>query len=174
MEDWIMGAVDFARGHAGWAGPIVFVLAFAESLAFLSLFVPAWGALVAMGALIGASEVSFWPVWLAGAAGAAAGDWLSYWVGFTFKDRVAGMWPLSRYPKMLPRAEAFVRQWGVPGIFIGRFSGPLRATVPLVAGVFEMPYLAFQVANVTSALLWSAILLLFGDGLSKVGGWLWG
>jgi membrane protein DedA with SNARE-associated domain len=37
-----------------------------------------------------------------------------------------------------------------------------------------MPYLAFQVANVTSALLWSAILLLFGDGLSKVGGWLWG
>ena len=34
--------------------PIVLVLAFGESLAFISLLVPAWGALVAIGALIGA------------------------------------------------------------------------------------------------------------------------
>ncbi|RIK96967.1 MAG: DedA family protein [Proteobacteria bacterium] len=174
MEDWVMRAVDFIRDHSVWAGPIVFVLAFGESLAFLSLFIPAWGALVAIGAMVGMSEVSFWPVWLAGAAGAALGDWLSYWIGFTFKDRIAKLWPLSRYPDMLPRAEAFVRKWGVPGIFIGRFSGPLRATVPLAAGIFEMPYLQFQIANVTSALVWSAVLLLFGDALSKIGGWLWG
>ncbi len=174
MEDWVMRMADLVRDHAAWAGPIVFVLAFGESLAFLSLFIPAWGALVAIGAMVGMSEVSFWPVWLAGALGAALGDWLSYWVGFTFKDRIAKMWPLSRYPDMLPRAEAFVRTWGVPGIFIGRFSGPLRATVPLAAGIFEMPYVQFQIANVTSALVWSAVLLLFGDVLSKIGGWLWG
>ncbi len=174
MEDWMMKVVDFVRDHQGWAAPIVFVLAFGESLAFLSLFIPAWGALVAIGAMVGMSEISFWPVWLAGALGAALGDWLSYWFGFTFKDRIAHLWPLSRYPEMLPRAEAFVRKWGVPGIFIGRFSGPLRASVPLVAGIFEMPYLQFQLANFSSALVWSAVLLLFGDGLSKVGVWLWG
>ncbi len=174
MEDWMMKVVDLVRDHQGWAAPIVFVLAFGESLAFLSLFIPAWGALVAIGAMVGMSEISFWPVWLAGALGAALGDWLSYWFGFTFKDRIAHLWPLSRYPEMLPRAEAFVRKWGVPGIFIGRFSGPLRASVPLVAGIFEMPYLQFQLANFSSALVWSAVLLLFGDGLSKVGVWLWG
>ncbi len=174
MEDWMMKVVDLVRDHQGWAAPIVFVLAFGESLAFLSLFIPAWGALVAIGAMVGMSEISFWPVWLAGALGAALGDWLSYWLGFTFKDRIAHLWPLSRYPEMLPRAEAFVRKWGVPGIFIGRFSGPLRASVPLVAGIFEMPYLQFQLANFSSALVWSAVLLLFGDGLSKVGVWLWG
>ena len=47
---------------------------------------------------------------------------------------------LSKHPEILPRCEAFVRDWGVPSIFIGRFFGPLRASVPLAAGIFEMPY----------------------------------
>jgi hypothetical protein len=37
----------------------------------------------------------------------------------------------------LPTAEAFVRRWGVAAIIVGRFFGPLRASVPLVAGVFS-------------------------------------
>ena len=69
------------REHAGWAPAIVFALAFGESLAFISLLIPAWGALVAIGALIGPGGVSFWPVWIAAALGAALGDWLSYWIG---------------------------------------------------------------------------------------------
>ena len=103
------------------------MLAFGESLAFLSLFIPAWALLVAIGALINASGLVFWPIWLAAAAGAAAGDWVSYWFGFHFKDRIAHMWPLSRHPDMLPRGHAFMEKWGVLGIFIGRFFGPLRA-----------------------------------------------
>jgi membrane protein DedA with SNARE-associated domain len=43
----------------------------------------------------------------------------------------------------------------------------LRATVPLAAGIFEMPYWRFQAANVLSALVWSAVLLLLGDGTSQ-------
>src|ERR1700749_2199970 len=121
MEDFARALADFVRGHQVWAAPIVGALAFGESLAFISLLIPAWGALVGIGALIGASDIKFWPVWVAGALGAALGDWLSYWIGFKFKDRVAHMWPLSRYPDMLPRTEKFVEDWGVPGIFIGRF-----------------------------------------------------
>jgi membrane protein DedA with SNARE-associated domain len=81
------------------------------------------------------------------------------------------MWPLSKYPEMLPRAEAFVAKWGVPGIFIARFSGPLRAAVPLVAGIFEMPYWRFQAANFSSAFVWAAVLLLFGDVIARVTAW---
>lgn len=173
MEGWVHGLIDFVRQHHVWAAPIVLVLAFGESLAFISLLIPAWGALVAIGALIGASGISFWPVWLAGGVGAALGDWLSYWFGTKYKDRVAGMWPLSRYPTLLPRGEAFVRRWGIPGIFIGRFFGPLRASVPLAAGIFEMPYWRFQAANVVSALVWAAALLLFGDVISTIVEWLW-
>ena len=173
MEDTARALADFVRDHSAWASPIVLLLAFGESLAFISLLIPAWGALVAIGALIGASGLSFWPVWIAGGIGAALGDWASYWFGFKYKEQVAQMWPLSRYPEILPRGEAFVKKWGVPSIFIGRFFGPLRASVPLAAGIFEMPYWQFQVANFVSALIWSAALLLFGDVIAEIAEWLW-
>jgi membrane protein DedA with SNARE-associated domain len=163
--------VDFVRDNAVWAPPIVFALAFGESLAFISLLLPAWAALVAIGALIGSSGVSFWPVWIAGALGAACGDWLSYWIGLKLEYTVAHHWPLSRHPDLIPRGEAFVRRWGVLGIFIGRFFGPLRAAVPLVAGIFEMPYWPFQIANFTSAFVWSAVLLTLGGGISALWAW---
>ena len=167
MQDFARALADFVRDNQVWAAPIVMVLAFGESLAFISLLVPAWGALVAIGALIGVSGISFWPVWLAGGIGAALGDWVSYWFGYRYKEHVAEMWPLSRYPEILPRGEAFVQKWGVPSIFIGRFFGPLRASVPLAAGIFEMSYWPFQIANFVSALVWSAVLLLVGDVMAQ-------
>jgi membrane protein DedA with SNARE-associated domain len=160
--------VTFARDNAAWAPPIVFLLAFGESLAFISLLLPAWGALVALGALIGTSGISFWPVWVAAALGAALGDWLSYWIGQKLEYRVQHIWPLSRHPDLIPRGEAFMKKWGVPGIFIGRFFGPLRASVPLIAGIFEMPFWSFQLANFTSAFVWAAVLLTLGDGISRL------
>ena len=171
MEEYTRALADFVRDHQAWAAPIVLLLAFGESLAFISLLIPAWGALVAIGALIGVSGISFWPLCIAGGIGAALGDWVSYWFGFKYKERVAQRWPLSRYPEILPRGEAFVKRWGVPSIFIGRFFGPLRASVPLAAGIFEMPYWQFQAANFVSALVWSGALLLFGDVIAEIAEW---
>ncbi|HLG80116.1 MAG TPA: DedA family protein [Bradyrhizobium sp.] len=173
MEEFTRALAGFVRDHQAWAPPIVLLLAFGESLAFISLLIPAWGALVAIGALIGVSGINFFPIWIAGSVGAALGDWVSYWFGYRYKEHVAQMWPLSHYPEILPRGEAFVRRWGVPSIFIGRFFGPLRASVPLAAGIFEMPYWQFQVANFVSALVWAAALLLFGDVIANVLEWLW-
>jgi membrane protein DedA with SNARE-associated domain len=173
MEAAVQELIAFVRVHEAWAAPVVLLLAFGESLAFISLLIPAWGALVAIGALIGPSGLSFWPICLAGALGAALGDWLSYWFGYRFKEHVAQIWPLSRYPDLLPRGEAFVSKWGVPSIFIGRFFGPLRASVPLAAGIFEMAYWPFQFANFVSALVWSATLLIFGDVIALIIGWIW-
>jgi membrane protein DedA with SNARE-associated domain len=163
LEAYTHQIVEFVRDHEAWAAPTVFVLAFAESLAFISLLVPAWGALVLLGGLIASGGLSFWPVWLAGAIGAALGDWLSFWVGMKMGAAVANVWPLSKTPDLLPKGEVFVKKWGVLAIFIGRFFGPLRASVPLVAGIFQMPWWPFQLANFSSALVWAAVLLTIGD-----------
>ena len=104
---------------------------------------------------------------------AALGDWLSYWVGTRFKRSIAGMWPFSRHPDLLPRGEAFIKKWGALAIFIGRFSGPLRASVPVVAGVLGMPYRTFQLANFSSAFVWVAVLLELGDVGAAISTWLW-
>ncbi len=169
----VQQTVDFVRTNEGWAAPVVFALAFGESLAFISLLIPAWGALVAIGALIGPSGISFWPVWIAGSLGAAFGDWISYWIGLKLEYTVAKVWPLSRHPDLIPRGEIFMRKWGIPGIFIGRFFGPLRASVPLIAGIFEMPFWRFQIANFSSAFVWAAALLTIGDAISKAVKWIW-
>ena len=173
FEQYVQTVVDFVRAHAVWAAPTVFALAFMESLAFISLLVPAWGALVLIGTLVGAGELNFWPVWVAGSVGAAMGDWLSYWIGRKLERQVQNIWPLSKYPQLIPRGEAFIKTWGALGIFIGRFSGPLRASVPLVAGIFEMPFWRFQFANFTSAFVWAAVLLTIGDGASKLIQMIW-
>jgi membrane protein DedA with SNARE-associated domain len=166
--------VDFVKANEVWAAPIVFGLAFAESLAFVSLVLPAWAALVGIGLLLASSDISFWPIWIAASVGAALGDWLSYWIGLKLENSVYHMWPLSRHPELIPKGEAFIKRWGALGIFIGRFSGPLRASVPLVAGIFAMPQWRFQLANWTSAFLWAAVLLLLGDVTTKAVRWIWG
>ncbi len=75
---------------------------------------------------------------------------------------MGNFWPFSRHPQMLIRGHAFFEKWGMPGAFIGRFFGPLRAVVPLVAGICGMPKKYFQIANVTSALIWAFGILAPG------------
>ena len=162
LAEWSAWALDIVHANQVWAGPICFGLAFAESLAFVSLIVPSSVLLVAIGSLVPLSGLSFVEIWIGAALGAVFGDWLSYWLGLRFKDQINGAWPFTRYPDMLPRAHRFFERWGTIGVFAGRFLGPLRATIPLIAGMCAMPMVAFQIANVTSAMLWAFSLLAPG------------
>jgi membrane protein DedA with SNARE-associated domain len=173
LHDYTSQIIEFVRTHEALAAPIVGALAFAESLAFISLLVPAWAVLVAMGVLIGETGISFWPILTAGAVGAALGDWLSYWIGIKVGPAVGNVWPLSRNPGLIPRGERFVKRWGALAIFFGRFFGPLRAAVPLVAGIFLMPWWRFQVANFVSAFVWVAVVLTLGDVVAMIFKLIW-
>lgn len=159
---WGQQLLDFVKENARWAPLIVFLFAFTESLAVIGFFVPATVILVGIGALVGASDIEFWPVWAGTAAGAVAGDFVSYAVGQYFKDSARRIWPLSRYPEMYDRSDRFFRKWGVWALFIGRFFGPVRGMVPLVAGVFQMRIGLFMAANIASAMIWAFAMLAPG------------
>lgn len=154
--------IDWIHQHETWAPAVVFVLAFGESLAVFSLLLPATVILLGTGGLMGAADLPFWPAWSAAVAGAVLGDAVSYWLAWYLQDAVGRMWPLSRYPDLLPRGDAFFRRWGWSAVFLGRFFGPLRSVVPLVAGLCGMPHLVFQLANVASALAWATLILAPG------------
>ena len=159
---WLLA---FAKHHPESAFAIAFVVSFGESFAGLSFLVPGTTILIALGAYLRATEGDLWdffPVWLAAAVGAILGDWISYWIGLRFKDHVLAAWPIRNYRAQMDTALDFFGRWGVWAIFLGRFLGPFRATVPLVAGICQMRFWPFQIANVTSALLWSASLLFLG------------
>ncbi|MEX0590861.1 MAG: DedA family protein [Xanthobacteraceae bacterium] len=154
--------IDFVKANAPWAPAIVFLLALAESLAVVGIFVPATVFLVGIGALVGASDIQFWPIWMGATVGAVCGDAVSYWIGYMLKDRARTVWPLSRYPAMYDRGDRFFRKWGVWSLFIGRFFGPVRGMVPLVAGVFDMQFALFMLANIASGMVWAFVLLAPG------------
>lgn len=172
MESYAAAVIEFVKANQAWAPAIIFALCFAESLAVLSLIVPAWAMIVAFGPLMGTAGIPFVPILAAAALGAAAGDAVSYWFGYVFKDRIGRIWPLSRHPDLLPKGHAFFEKWGVWAIFIGRFSGPLRASVPLVAGMLAMSQWKFQIANVVSAFIWAGVLLAPGNFLGQYLPWL--
>ena len=172
VTEWGQGIVGVVRDHEVWASPICFALAFGESLAFVSFLLPATVVLVAVGGLIGQAGLAFWPVYISAAVGAALGDWLSFWFGHRFESRVVNIWPLSRHPALLTRARAVIDRWGALGVFAGRFLGPLRATVPLIAGLVAMRAMPFQAANWSSAFLWAFLVLAPGAfGVDAIRDW---
>ncbi len=113
--------IAFIRANEVWAIPIVFLLAFAESLAFLSLLVPSTVFLVAIGGLLGASGINFWQVWVAAGLGGTLGYAISYWVGLYFKDSIHKIWPFTRYPQMIPKGQRFSTDTAYLASFLGTF-----------------------------------------------------
>lgn len=169
LEAYVEPIVSFVQQHRAWAAPIVFALAFGKSLAFISLVLPFWGILVGIGTIMGATgSVDFWLIMVAAAVGAALGDWFSYWLGVHYHEQIARMWPLNRHPDLIPKGKVFFERWGAWAIVAGRFSGPLRASVPIVAGAVRMAQGPFQLANWSSAFLWAFVLLTLGDVLGKI------
>lgn len=164
--NWV---VEWVRANAIWAGPVVFLISFAESIIFLSVLLPASVILIGVGALIGTGALDLWTILLAATLGAALGDWAAYWLGRTMKGGVARMWPLKNNPGLYHRGEGFVKKFGIMSIVIGRFIGPLRGVIPMVAGMFAMPQRGFQLANWSSALLWAVVWLAPGFIVAK--GW---
>ena len=162
MNELVSQTVAFVQDHQGWAAPLLFALAFGESFAFIAVWVPFVSILLAVGAVLGASGLSVWPAWLGAFLGAFAAQWLAYEMAFRLKDRVMRFWPLSRNEVLVTRGIAFFRRRGLPAVFVGRFFGPLRAVTPFAAGLCEMPRMRFQIANLASAVVWSAGMLAPG------------
>src|SRR5215471_19834965 len=159
--------IEFVRLHQNWAAPLMFVLAFFESFAFVSLVVPATVILFGVSGLMGAARIEFWPVYAAAVAGAFAGDWLAFELALHFKARIGNVWPLSSNPGLLRTGSDLFGKWGTGIVFVGRFFGPLRAVVPLIAGIAGMSRIKFQLANIGSAIVWAAGILSPGAwGLS--------
>jgi len=165
MTDNLVDTVlSLVRQGEGWAIPIAFLVAFGESICFLSIVWPGWAILTALAFLLAASGVST-PIItgtvIAAGLGGVAGYAISYWVGYRFKDSIAGIWPFTTHPTLIPRGEEFFHEHGLWSVFLGHFIGPVRAVIPVIAGMFSMPQIPFQIANVTSAFIWAVWVILW-------------
>ncbi len=172
--------VNLLHGLAGWIGQhpvialfLVFTLAMAESLAVVGLAVPGAAMMIAAGALVALGAMEFWPTLFVAVAGAIVGDGISYWIGRHYRDRLRTLWPFRRYPGWLSRGEEFFSRHGGKSVLLGRFVGPVRPVIPVVAGMLGMRPAAFYGVNILSALAWAPAYLLpgmaFGASLALAG-----
>ncbi len=162
MDELLQHLLSWVEANPGWAYLAVFLAALSESLAVIGVVVPGVMMMFGAGALIATGDLRFWPTCLAAIAGAVAGDGLSYWLGFHYRGRIRGWWPFRPYPEHLERGIAFFARHGTKSIVIGRFFGPVRAVVPLVAGMMQMAPRRFVIANVASAAAWGPVYLAPG------------
>jgi membrane protein DedA with SNARE-associated domain len=169
MDDIAQPLLDFIKAHSEWAGLVMFITAFGESFAFLSLLFPGTTVLVAAGTLLAAGTLPYSAILIGAVLGAVLGDSVSYWLGRNFGGGIVRVWPFSRHPELLSRGILFFERHGGKSVFIGRFFGPVRAVIPLAAGIMQMPRGRFWIANVTSALVWAPMLLFAGDAAGELG-----
>lgn len=162
MTDIVAPLFQWLNANPELAGLATFIISAAESVAIIGTVIPGSITMTAIGTLAGAGVIPLWGTIFWAILGAIVGDGISYWLGHYFKDRIRNMWPFKQNPGILLKGENFVHKYGVMSVFIGRFVGPVRALVPVVAGMLGMKPLQFTVANVTSAIGWAPAYMLPG------------
>ena len=158
----IESLVQLTQQNIYWALSMVFIIAFAESMAIIGLFVPGWALLVAVGGLVGADLLGFYPVVLAAYLGAVIGESLSFYLGQYYKSQILDWTLFKKHQNLIQKSEVFFQKHGVAGVFIGRFIGPVRAFIPLIAGLSGMSPRRFFWVNISSAVIWAPFYLIPG------------
>ena len=162
MTELLQQLLDWISLHPVWAGIVIFIVAMSESLAVIGILVPGAALMIGFGALISAGQLHFWPTCGWAIAGAIAGDGASFLLGHHYREQLTQFWPFNKHPQSLERGITFFHRYGGKSVAIGRFVGPTRAIIPMVAGMMGMPPGRFIIANVISALAWAPLYLLPG------------
>lgn len=162
MTEFIQDMLAWIAANPEWAYLLIFSVAMFESLALVGMLVPGAVMMVAAGPPIAAGVLSFWPVMLWAIFGAVVGDGVSYWLGHHYRERLKEMWPFSRYPDSMARGERFFEEYGGKSVAFGRFVGPVRAVIPVVAGMMGMEPKKFYAANILSAVAWAPAYIVPG------------
>lgn len=160
--DWLQALTGWLADNPEWLALALFVTAFFESLALAGIVIPGVAILFGIAVLAGQTAMPIVEALAWAGLGAIAGDGISFALGRLFQGRLDALWPLSRYPQFIDKGERFFRRHGGKSVIIGRFVGPIRPIIPLIAGALLMPWRRFLTFNVFSALGWAPVYILPG------------
>jgi membrane-associated protein len=141
---------------------VVFALVFGETALFIGFILPGETAVLVAGALASQGRANV--VVLCGVVVAAAivGNSVGYVVGQQFGERLIALRLFNKRRPTLERALHSIETRGATYVVIGRFTAILRAVMPALAGMSEMTWMMFTIANVISALVWGVAYTLLG------------
>ena len=165
ISEWIHHTADSLIAH-NLQLPLFLLLiffAFAEAALFVGFILPGETALLIGGVL---AHAGVWNVWVflgAAIVGAIAGDSVGYEVGKHFGPRIK----VNAFGRLVGEkrwrlAQAIFDRYHGGAIFFGRAQALLRALVPALAGMNNVPYRQFIKWNAAGGIVFSTIVVLLG------------
>lgn len=162
IEHYLTHINVYLQAHP-YMGPLfAFVVAFIESLPLIGTIFPGSVTMLFIGVLAGRGMMPLSTVLFWSSFGAFMGDTLGFWIGKHYNERLRHMWPFKKHPKWLKMSEDFFAKHGGKSIIIGRFVGPARSSVPLIAGLLKLSWPRFLIAIIPSAVLWAIAYMIPG------------
>ena len=162
MGEWLDSLTAWLGANPEWLGMAIFVVACVECLAIAGIVVPGTVVLFGVAVLAGNGALSLSETLLLGFLGGLLGDALSYAIGRYFHEGIRRLPVLRDHPGWIGRAEGYFQRYGIASLLVGRFIGPLRPMLPMVAGMFDMPLPRFVAVSLVAAAGWSVAYLLPG------------
>lgn len=154
--------LNYLRAHPHLGEIFTFLVAFSESLPIIGTAIPGSITMTLIGILIGGGAMPItWSIAIASIA-AFSGDTVGYILGFYYNERLRSMWPFKKHPKLLTMGEAFFKSHGGKSIILGRFIGPARCMVPMIAGLLQLSWIRFVIAALPSAIMWAFMYMTPG------------
>jgi membrane protein DedA with SNARE-associated domain len=165
MSGWIHTTADWLIAH-NLQLPLFILLilfAFLEAAAFVGFILPGETSLLIGGVLAHSHVWSFWLFLICAIVGAIAGDSVGYEVGKHFGARIK----VNRLGRLVGEkrwriAEHIFSKYHGGAIFFGRAQALLRALIPAMAGMHNVPYRTFLKWNAAGGIVFSTIIVSLG------------
>jgi membrane protein DedA with SNARE-associated domain len=163
LMEHVQPFTEWLKAHSDYSLLLTFIISFGESLAIIGSIVPGSVMMTMVGILAGTGVIRIDLTLIAAILGAIAGDGGSYLLGYYCSDKLLYIWPFKKHPQWLEYGKAYFIRHGGKSVFFGRFIGPLRSVIPVIAGMMQMKKLEFLLANAISAIAWSIVYI--GPGI---------
>lgn len=134
--------------------------AFVESFAIIGIIVPGVALLAAISVLAASTNLPIFQLVLFVYVSGCFADILSFFLGKYLGRRIDHVWPFKKNPTWLEQGRKFFKTYGIAGVFLGRFIGPVRPLIPITAGSLNMDLRTFITVDLVSGLLWAPLYTL--------------
>ena len=149
------------KDNPEWIALGVFGAAFIESFALIGVIIPGV-VLLAVISGMAASTLSIFELVLIAYVASFLADILSFLLGTGISKSIDKLWPFYKYPNLLIQGRSFVKRFGILGVFVGKFIGPIRPLLPLTAGSLGMNFQYFLTVEIFSSFLWALLYTVPG------------
>ena len=142
---------------------LLLLFAFLEAAVFLGFVLPGETSLLIGGVLAHSQVWSFWLFLICSIVAAVGGDSVGYEVGKHFGPRIRR----NRLGKVVGEkrwliADHIFSEYHSGAIFFGRAQALLRALIPALAGMHNVPYRTFLKWNIAGGVFFSTIVVTMG------------